>query len=167
MLWISVLPACIVLFVRRHVKEPVVWAENRLRHLAIHLVKDVGLNPGSVRGLTAFANLAIVLASGWWDWVSDRYGRRWTMIIPAIMTLPVAPLYRFPTDFTWIGVGYLLQGLFGLAILSQNPSWLCERFPTEVRATAIACCYHQGVILGSFMVPVFAATSISVSLSPC
>ena len=31
---------------------------------------------------------------------------------------------------------------------SQMPSYLTERFPTEVRATASGFCYHQGAIFG-------------------
>jgi SHS family lactate transporter-like MFS transporter len=29
--------------------------------------------------------------------------------------------------------------------------YLTERFPTEIRATASAFCYHQGAILGGFV----------------
>jgi len=43
----------------------------------------------------------------------------------------------------------------------QYPAYLSERFPTEVRATASAFCYHQGAIWAGFTGPVltyFAAT---------
>jgi MFS family permease len=36
------------------------------------------------------------------------------------------------------------------------PSYLSERFPTEVRATAAGFCYHQGGIWGGFVAPVLA-----------
>jgi MFS transporter, SHS family, lactate transporter len=36
-------------------------------------------------------------------------------------------------------------------LYSQLPSYLSERFPTEVRATASAFCYHQGAIFGGFV----------------
>ena len=53
--------------------------------------------------------------------------------------------------------GFVVQGMFGGgAIYGQNPSYLAERFPTEVRATASAFCYHQGAILGGFVAPVLA-----------
>ncbi len=38
----------------------------------------------------------------------------------------------------------------------QNPSYLSERFPTEVRATASGFCYHQGAIFGGLVGPVLA-----------
>ncbi|HEX2646838.1 MAG TPA: MFS transporter, partial [Candidatus Dormibacteraeota bacterium] len=36
-------------------------------------------------------------------------------------------------------------------LYSQLPSYLSERFPTEVRATAAAFCYHQGAIFGALV----------------
>src|SRR5262252_9685687 len=73
------------------------------------------------------------------------------MIIPASIAILVAPLYLFTSDPFWITVGFGLQGAFGGALYSQLPSYLSERFPTEVRATASAFCYHQGAIFGGFV----------------
>ena len=101
----------------------------------------------------AAANLIAFLAMGFWGWVADRMGRRWSMIIPSALAIVVAPLYLLTSDFTLIVTGFLLQGLFGGAIYSQLPSYLAERFPTEVRATAIAFCYHQGAIFGGLVAP--------------
>ena len=49
---------------------------------------------------------------------------------------------------------FILQGAFLGAIYGQNPSYLTERFPTEVRATASGFCYHQGAIWAGFTGPV-------------
>jgi hypothetical protein len=35
------------------------------------------------------------------------------MIIPAAIAVPTAPLYLVTNDFSWIFVGYVLQGAFG------------------------------------------------------
>jgi SHS family lactate transporter-like MFS transporter len=91
----------------------------------------------------------------------------WSMIIPAALAIPIAPLYLLTTDFTWIAVGFVLQGAFGNALYSQLPSYLAERFPTEVRATAIAFCYHQGAIWGGLVPPVlvYFATTYNLGLA--
>jgi len=90
-----------------------------------------------------------------WGWVADRIGRRWAMILPALIGLPLVPLYLFTHNYTMIVVFFGLQGLFaGGGIWSQAPSYLAERFPTEVRATASGFCYHQGAIWGGFVGPV-------------
>ena len=194
MLWIGVLPAFAVFFVRRYVKEPAVWAENRRLQRALnrevhaplvsifkaglltntltacwwmasnfvlyysltalfatHLQKDLGLSPALVATPFLLFNLVGFVAMGFWGWVGDTLGRRWSMIIPAAIAVPLAPIYLLSTDFTWIAVGFVVQGAFGGALYSQLPSYLSERFPTEVRATASAFCYHQGAIFGGFV----------------
>jgi len=194
MLWIGVLPALSVFYVRRYVKEPEVWVENRrlqrtqnrevrapllsifkrgllyntltacwwmasnfilyysLTALFVpHLQKDLNLSPTLAFWPVLFFNLVGFVAMGFWGWTGDKLGRRSSMIIPAAIAVPIAPLYLLTADFSWIFVGYVLQGAFGGALYSQLPSYLFERFPTEVRATASAFCYHQGVIFGGLV----------------
>jgi MFS transporter, SHS family, lactate transporter len=57
------------------------------------------------------------------------------------------------TDLTWITIGFALQGAFAGAIYGLQPAYLTERFPTEVRGTASAFCYHFGTILGGLVPP--------------
>jgi SHS family lactate transporter-like MFS transporter len=194
MLWIGILPALAVVFVRFFVKEPAVWAANRQQQdaesrqvsaplfsifkravlgntltacwwmisgfivyysinalFATHLQKDLGLTPGLVATPVAIANGLAFLAMGFWGHLADRIGRRWSMIIPAVVAVFVAPTYLLTHDVTLIIVGFSVQGLFGQAIYGQNPSYLAERFPTEVRATAGAFCYHIGAVVAGFI----------------
>jgi SHS family lactate transporter-like MFS transporter len=128
---------------------------------ATHLQNDLNLAPAQIATPIALANLAGFLATGLWGWTADVIGRRWSMIIPATIGVLIAPLYLLSTDYTWVMTGFVVQGVFLGAIDSQNPSYLAERFPTEVRATASAFCYHQGAILGGLTAPAltyFAAT---------
>jgi SHS family lactate transporter-like MFS transporter len=195
LLWLGILPALAIIFVRIYVKEPEVWLENnRLqraegRHVhmpllaifkrgmigntlsacwwmasgfltyysinalfATHLQKDLGLSPGLVATPIIVANLCVFFGCGAWGLVSDRLGRRSAMIIPAILAVPTAPLYLLTNDITWITLGFGLQGLFGGGgMQGQMPPYLNERFPTEVRATASAFCFHQGAIFGGLV----------------
>ena len=77
--------------------------------------------------------------------VADRFGRRPTLMITALMTIPVAPLYLLTTDYTMIVVFFTLQGFFGGGGMhTQWPHYLSERFPTEVRATATGSAIIRG-----------------------
>jgi SHS family lactate transporter-like MFS transporter len=62
----------------------------------------------------------------------------------------VAPTYLLTTDITWIVVGFIIQGIFGGALPCLVPSYMTERFPTEVRTTASGFCYHVGAVVASF-----------------
>ncbi len=195
MLWIGVLPALSVFYVRKFVKEPPIWLENRRRQrleqrevraplisifkrdvlgntlsaclwlaggfvafysvnalFATHLQKDLHLSPALVATPIFFANLGTFLASCGWGWWADRIGRRWSTIIPALIALPLAPLYLLSTDFLWIAAGFIAQGMCaGGGMQGQMVAYLNERFPTEIRATASAFCYHQAGIFGGFV----------------
>lgn len=74
-----------------------------------------------------------------------------------MLAIPVAPLYLLSSNFTLVWWAFVLQGAFGSGgFASQAPSYLNERFPTEVRATAAGFCYHQGAIWGGAVAPVLA-----------
>jgi MFS transporter, SHS family, lactate transporter len=123
---------------------------------ATHLEKDLHYGPELVGLPIALANLVGFVASGFWGWVADTMGRRWAMIIPAIIGVFITPLYLFTTNYTVIAATFIVQGAFLGAIYGQNPSYLSERFPTEVRATASGFCYHQGAIWAGFVGPIIA-----------
>jgi SHS family lactate transporter-like MFS transporter len=131
---------------------------------ATHLQKDLSLSPGMIATPIAIANLVAFLASGFWGVVADILGRRWSMIIPAFIGIFVAPMYLLTTDPGWIIGGFILQGCFAGAIYGQNPSYLTERFPTEVRSTAAGFCYHQGAIWGGFVAPILTYFAINYNL---
>jgi SHS family lactate transporter-like MFS transporter len=194
MFWAGVLPALAVLYVRRHVKEPEVWVENRRQQrlqrrevrvplikifrrdllpntltacwwmassfilyysliamFATHLQKDLGLSPALVATPVLLFNLLVFIATSFWGWIGDRLGRRWAMIIPSAIAVFIAPFYLLTTNFAWIAAAFVLQGIFGGSVYSQQPTYLSERFPTEVRATAVGFCFHQGAIFGGFV----------------
>ena len=128
---------------------------------ATHLQKDLHLAAGMVAMPIALANLVAFLASGAWGYVADVFGRRWAMIIPAAIGACVTPLYLFSDSYPMVAGAFILQGAFLGAIYGQNPAYLTERFPTEVRATASGFCYHQGAIWAGFTGPVLTYFAVS------
>src|SRR5437763_611203 len=204
MLWIGVLPALSIVYIRYFVTEPPIWVENRRQQresqhevraplieifkrgmlgntllacwwmasnfilyysiwalFATHLQADLKLTTMGTAVPFIVANIASFLGMSFWGWTADRIGRRWAMMIPAAIAVPIAPIYLFTSDPLWITIGFGLQGAFGGALYSQLPSYLSERFPTEVRATASAFCYHQGAIFGALVPWVLALTAES------
>jgi MFS transporter, SHS family, lactate transporter len=197
MLWIGVLPALAVVWIRAYVKEPEVWVENQKNQakqnahvraplfaifkpgmlwntftacwwmasafvvyysifglFATWLTKDLHMSPAATGWPLVLTNAATFGASFVWGALADKIGRRWAMIIPGILGLGLCPVYLLTNDYTTIVIGFTLQGACAGAIYGQNPSYLTERFPTEVRATAAAFCYHQGAVWAALVAPV-------------
>jgi MFS transporter, SHS family, lactate transporter len=209
MLWIGIIPALVVLYVRKFVKEPEVWKENRQKQrqqnqefrlpllqifrlrvlpntltaclwmgsgfvtyytvfglFATHLQRDLHFSPGTVALPIALANIMTFVSSCFFGYVSDRMGRRWSMIIPALIGIFITPFYLgfFTTSYPILVLAFTIQGFFVGAIYGQNPSYLNERFPTEVRATAAGFCYHQGAIWGGLTGPILGAWAATQTL---
>jgi MFS transporter, SHS family, lactate transporter len=101
-----------------------------------------------------FANLIVFVGSGIWGIVADWWGRRWAIIVPSLIAIAVTPVYLMTKEPLWIVLGFIVQGLFGGSIYGQNPSYLSERYPTEVRGVAAGLIYHQGAIWGGLVAPI-------------
>src|SRR6185436_12845755 len=121
---------------------------------ATHLQLDLHLSPALVALPIALANTCFSLTTLFWGWLTERIGRRWAIIIPAALGVQTAFLYLLTDDYTLIVIGFALQGMFACGGMhAQYPAYLSERFPTEVRATAVAFCFHQGAIWGGLISP--------------
>ena len=207
LLWLGILPAFVVIWVRIYVKEPEVWVENQRQQkdnnaavstplfsifkpamlfntltaclwmaaafcvyysiwalFSTYLQKELGWTPLMVATPLFWANIVVFAGSGLWGIVADKYGRRWAIIIPAVIAIFITPIYLWTQDPLWIITGFIIQGIFGGSIYGQNPSYLSERFPTEVRATASGFVYHQGAIWGGLVAPVLTYFAVQMNM---
>ena len=121
------------------------WLQSELRVPAAAVAAPVLLN-----------NLVVFGAAFVWGAITDRIGRRVTIIIQALSGCVVAPLYLLSGNLNVILVGFVAQGFFGASVTLMAAAYMPERFPTEVRATASAFCYHFGLFFGA-LVPAVAS----------
>ena len=204
LLWIGILPALVVVWIRFYVKEPEVWVENKRQQrenksevkapllsifkpgllfntltacfwiastfcvyysiwalFSTYLQKELNWTPLMVATPLFWGNIIVFAGNSLWGMVSDLWGRRPGIIVPATIAIFVTPLYLWTTDPIYIVSAFIVQGIFGGGIYGQMPSYLCERFPTEVRATASAFCYHQGAIFGGLVAPVLTYIAVT------
>src|SRR5262244_2034079 len=127
-----------------------------------YLQKDLQLSPGLVALPVMLQSIVFFLSGSLWGWTADRVGRRIAIIIPALLTIPITPLYLMTGDYTMIVVFFTIQGAFGGGVMHVlYPAYLAERFPTEVRATASGFVYHQGAIFGGLTAPVITYFAIN------
>jgi MFS transporter, SHS family, lactate transporter len=207
LLWIGILPALVVVWIRFYVKEPEVWVENKRKQteakaevkaplvsifergllyntltaclwmaaafcvyysiwalFATYLQKEMHWTPLMVATPLFWANIVVFAGNSLWGLVSDIWGRRPGIIIPATIAIFITPLYLMTTDPIYIVSAFIVQGIFGGSIYGQNPSYLCERFPTEVRGTASGFIYHQGAIFGGAVAPVLTYLAVQMNL---
>ena len=95
------------------------WLQSELRVPAAAVATPVLLN-----------NLVVFGAAFVWGAITDRIGRRVTIIIQALSGCVVAPLYLLSGNLNVILVGFVAQGFFGASVTLMAAAYMPERFPT-------------------------------------
>jgi SHS family lactate transporter-like MFS transporter len=93
---------------------------------------------GSIAGGIAFGAL------------SEKWGRKRAIIVAALLSIPVIPLYAYGHSAVTLGIGavlmqFMVQGAWGVV-----PAYLTELSPAPVRATAPGLAYQLGGLITSW-----------------
>jgi SHS family lactate transporter-like MFS transporter len=96
-------------------------------------------------------NVGGIIGSAFWGGVSQgRLGRRGAVTCAAALGVVVSPLYLISTDTGVLLTGALLVGFGAHGMWGAFPSYITERFPSDVRGAGAGFCYHAGALVGSF-----------------
>jgi SHS family lactate transporter-like MFS transporter len=113
------------------------------------LQKNLQFTPKTVGLIAIIYNVGALLggiAFGTW---SERIGRRWAIVIAAMLALPVIPLWAYSHTVPLLAVGgflmqFMVQGAWGVI-----PAHLNELSPPAVRGTFPGFAYQLGNLLAS------------------
>ena len=183
MFMLSLLPAALVLYIRRHVPESPGWTPERAQgstvfqtlrehwKLALYAVvlmtafnffshgtQDLyptflrvqhGFDAHTAGSLAIIYNIGAILGGWTFGIWSQRLGRRRSIVIAALLSIPVTYLWAFSTTFTGLAVGafliqFCVQGAWGVI-----PVHLNELSPANVRATFPGTVYQLGNLIAS------------------
>ena len=112
-----------------------VWA-----HLSTKTIGLIGVlyGVGSIAGGIVFGAL------------SERWGRKRVIVVAALLSIPVIPLYAYGHSAVTLAIGailmqFMVQGAWGVV-----PAYLTELSPAPVRATAPGLAYQLGGLITSW-----------------
>ncbi len=110
---------------------------------------DHGLSDGSVGLIAAIANLGAFVGGIYCGALSEKFGRRKTIILSALLAIPMVPLWAWSHSMTALTVGgflmqFMVQGAWGII-----PAHLNELAPGPVRAILPGVAYQLGNLLSS------------------
>jgi SHS family lactate transporter-like MFS transporter len=94
-------------------------------------------------------NIGAILGGLGFGIFSQRFGRRAGIVIAALLSLPVLPLWAFATTPVLIGLGAFLMQVFVQGAWGIVPAHLNELSPPEIRATFPGFVYQLGNFLAS------------------
>ena len=182
MFMIGVLPALLVLYIRRNVPESPTWKPTttksntwtvlqshwRLGIYAVllmtafnffsHGTQDLyptflqvqhKFSPHEVGLIAVIYNIGAIIggiAFGAW---SERFGRRRMIVIAAVLSLFVLPLWAFSATAVWLAVGAFLMQVMVQGAWGVVPVHLNELSPDEARGTFPGFVYQLGNLIAS------------------
>jgi len=186
MFMVGVLPALLVLYIRRNVPESPDWlarshAERRIgiwpvlrQHAGLvvfaaavmmafnffsHGSQDLypsqflgaqhKLPPGQISAITIIANLGAMIGGIAFGTLSQRIGRKWAIVIAALLALPVLRLWAFSTTPVMLAVGAFLMQICVQGAWGVVPVYLNELSPASIRGTFPGLVYQLGNFLAS------------------
>ncbi len=105
--------------------------------------------PGEISLITIIGNVGAMLGGILFGTLSQKIGRKWAIVIAALLALPVLKLWAFSTSATALAVGAFLmqvcvQGAWGVV-----PVYLNELSPASIRGTFPGLVYQLGNFLAS------------------
>jgi SHS family lactate transporter-like MFS transporter len=110
---------------------------------------DHGLSDGQVGLIAAIANIGALIGGVCCGTLSEKFGRRKTIVLAALLAIPMIPLWAWSHSAVMLAVGgflmqFMVQGAWGTI-----PAHLNELSPGPVRAILPGLAYQLGNLLSS------------------
>jgi SHS family lactate transporter-like MFS transporter len=110
---------------------------------------DHGFSPSRVGLIAAVGNLGALIGGVCCGTMSERFGRRKTIVVAALLAIPMVPLWAWSHSAATLALGgflmqFMVQGAWGII-----PAHLNELSPAPVRAVLPGFAYQLGNFLSS------------------
>jgi MFS transporter, SHS family, lactate transporter len=186
MFMVGVIPALLVLYIRKNVPESPDWlaqsqAEHKVGILTVlrqhaglvvfaailmmafnffsHGSQDLypsqflgeqhKMTPGTISLISIIANVGAMIGGIAFGALSQKIGRKWAIIIAALLALPVINLWAFSSTPVLLGLGAFLMQICVQGAWGVVPVYLNELSPATIRGTFPGLVYQLGNFLAS------------------
>ena len=108
-----------------------------------------GLSPHEVGLIAGIYNVGAIIGGIGFGSLSERFGRRRTIVLTSLLSLPVLPLWAFSASAVWLAVGAFLMQVLVQGAWGVIPVHLNELSPGEARGTFPGFTYQVGNLIAS------------------
>src|SRR3954466_4815227 len=113
------------------------------------LQRDWGFSAQKRAALTAFSMVGAIIGGISFGYLSDRIGRRKSIVLALVLAIAMIPLWAFSPSLTGLVIGafamqFMVQGAWGVI-----PAHITELSPDSVRGFLPGFAYQCGVLLAS------------------
>lgn len=113
------------------------------------LQRDWGFSPQKRAALTALSMVGAIIGGVAFGYLSDRIGRRRSIVLALVLAILIIPLWAFSPSLTGLVVGafamqFMVQGAWGVI-----PAHITELSPDSVRGFLPGFAYQCGILIAS------------------
>ncbi len=108
-----------------------------------------GLDPRTVATVAIIYNIGALLGGLVFGYLSDRFGRRRSMVAAVLCGVLIVPFWLYPHSLVWLTVGAFLMQFMVQGAWGAIPAHLVELSPPEVRGLFSGLAYQLGVLLAA------------------
>jgi MFS transporter, SHS family, lactate transporter len=119
-----------------------------------------GFSPHEVGLIAVIYNIGAIIGGISFGSLSERFGRRRLIIIAAVLSLAVLPLWAFAATAVWLAVGAFLMQVMVQGAWGVIPVHLNELSPDEARGTFPGFTYQLGNLIASVNATLQAAIAV-------
>jgi MFS transporter, SHS family, lactate transporter len=107
------------------------------------------MSPHEVGLIAVIYNIGAIIGGISFGSLSERFGRRHTIVLAAVLSLFVLPLWAFSTSAVWLAVGAFLMQVMVQGAWGVIPVHLNELSPDDARGTFPGFTYQVGNLIAS------------------
>ncbi|MFI7191821.1 MFS transporter [Nocardia nova] len=113
-----------------------------------------GLSSATAKWIAVVYNIGAIIGGLVFGSLSQKYGRRYTIIFCALLGLPIVPLFAYSTTAAMLCLGSFLMQLVVQGAWGVIPAHLTELSPDAIRGFYPGVTYQLGNLLASLNLPI-------------
>jgi MFS transporter, SHS family, lactate transporter len=113
-----------------------------------------GLSSVTVKWIAVIYNVGAIIGGLFFGTLSQRFGRRYTVVFCAILALPIVPIFAYSRTAAMLCLGAFLMQLFVQGAWGVIPAHLTEMSPDAIRGLYPGVTYQLGNLLAAFNLPI-------------
>jgi SHS family lactate transporter-like MFS transporter len=113
-----------------------------------------GLSSETAKWIAIIYNVGAIIGGLTFGRLSEKYGRRYTIIFCALLGLPIVPLFAFSTTAAMLCLGAFLMQVAVQGAWGVIPAHLTEMSPDTIRGFYPGVTYQLGNLLAALNLPI-------------